>query len=629
MAVYSRGGNLPTTTDGGNSSTYSPSQSVPLASKDLGSIIVKTLETVSESLSGNDVPVSYKDVEKAVTQGVNKSDLVKKGLKNGTLGQVASGGLADKALAEKYEQDKYIKWQEWQKKLQKEDERNREELKQKQQKDLDDMKRKVDETWSGIATALDNPLKGISNLLDKTVKDFSTGFLKGYKDAKNKNNKGGENEEVSIGSVTPSPEVKPITDKLDDLNDLITDNLDEIKDNQEVLMDGRGGGKDSTGTEDEWSDLIKNSGENTQEGNESNNKQKSDEEKAKEDDKKKRDEKQLNATQSVGYAVGNIVGSVGKILVGVLAAVAVGSQLIMFVKGKLYKILEESPAKWDIRIAKLRANLEAIPEKIKLGAEQILSKIKFPGFSYGGLSAEEEDRWVELHQEKQQLEKETKSFAKQEGKIKEIGNKILTQDEVSQYNLATEEGREGLKQAIIEKSKTMDPEVFANIGYRTDEIEKEFKRLDKSAKNVTPETMKRLADVNAEIKDLDDKMENKVDYNAKFAEIDTNIENRTAEILSDSAVKRAEKGEYIQTYKATLEREGYGGAITMAEQKYEDKYGERLNTAPLTERETWIKEKYEPWENAWKDFGKNMKMDLNIETQRPARRNALNVNGNQ
>ena len=41
-------------------------------------------------------------------------------MKNGSL---TGSGKADSALAAKYEQDKFIKWQEWQRKLQKEDEK--------------------------------------------------------------------------------------------------------------------------------------------------------------------------------------------------------------------------------------------------------------------------------------------------------------------------------------------------------------------------------------------------------------------------------------------------------------------------------------------------------------------------
>lgn len=582
MAVYSRtGGNLPST-GGGSVATQTP-----LASKDLGTVIIKSLQTVADSLSGNDVPVSYKDVEKAVTQGVNKSDLVKKGMKNG----VAAGGKAELALAAKYEQDKFIKWQEYQRKLQKWDEEDRKRKESEEKESLNKMRQKVEETWSGIATAVENPLKGISNVLDKTVKDFSTGFLKGFKDARG----GNTNTMPAVASVGTSPEISNISTQITDLSDLIKDNFDQITDNQQEMIDP-------------LEDLIKDENENQKD-----DKQKEDEQKSKENEDKKAKTAQLNATQKVGYFAGAAFAKVGLITLGVLAVGAALSQLAMFIKGKLYTWLAEMPVKSDIRMAKIKAALAIIPEKIKLGAEKILSKIHFPGFSYGGLSSEEKG-------ELKALEKKDSKLQTAQGKLTSSATTWLGAD-AANYDINDPEQREALKQAMLAKTRSQIAQGISPAMSES-EINSNFKNYEKalSKSNLTPEERARLQELQA-VKN--------VDYDKLEADLDAKKEGLVNQYVEEAVQKRMDEGTLTEFQAETYAKQGYGTAVTNAKQVYADNTGKQYQWAQATEKEAWLKEKYEPWVEAWKKTATDFKLNANIETSKPPRRDPTNVNSNQ
>ena len=586
MAVYSRtGGNLPST-GGGSVATQTP-----LASKDLGTVIIKSLQTVADSLSGNDVPVSYKDVEKAVTQGVNKSDLVKKGMKNG----VATGSKAELALAAKYEQDKFIKWQEYQRKLQKWDEEDRKKKESEEKESLNRMRQKVEETWSGIATAVENPLKGISNVLDKTVKDFSTGFLKGFKDARG----GNTNTMPAVASVGTSPEISNISTQITDLSDLIKDNFDQITDNQQEMIDP-------------LEDLIKDENENQKD-----DKQKEDEQKAKENEDKKAKTAQLNATQKIGYFAGAAFAKVGLITLGVLAVGTALSQLAMFIKGKLYTWLAEMPVKSDIRMAKIKAALAIIPDKIKLVAAELLSKVTIMGKHIFGasLSEDEED-------ELKALEKKSGGLLKAQGKLSQSAMNWLGAD-AANYDINDPEQREALKQAMLAKTRSQIAQGISPAMTEND-IEKTFSNYDKSIKkaggSMTSEELARLQELQA--------MKNQ-DFDQMKADLDAKKEGLVNQYVEEAVQKRMDEGTLTEFQAEIYKKEGYGTAITNARQVYSNNNGHEYQYAQATEKEAWIKEKYEPWVEAWKKTATDFKLNANIETSKPPRRDPTNVNGNQ
>lgn len=167
MATYSRSSNLPATTSQSQvPSTTSASSVSQMGSKELGSILIRSLETVQQALDGGDVPVNAEQIEQAVTKGINKSVIAKGMGKGGVVAQ--SGSAADKALANYWEQKKYNEWkkeQDRQKKLDDEERKRRE----------DNWNKKVDEAFQNINSFSKNPLKGFSDMLDKGVKGLFKG----------------------------------------------------------------------------------------------------------------------------------------------------------------------------------------------------------------------------------------------------------------------------------------------------------------------------------------------------------------------------------------------------------------------------------------------------------------------
>lgn len=601
MAVYSRGGtssNLPAT-----------QQTTQLASKDLGTIIVKSMETIAESLSGDDVPVHYKDIEKAVTVGVNKSDLVKKGLKGG---QLTAGGKADAALAAKYEQEKFIKWQEYQRKLQQWDEADRRKRQAEQDKEWKETQSKIQAGFNTVVTSLDNPLKSLSNAIDKTVKDFSSGFAQGFKDARSGENFGVK-ENAAIAKVSSSPEITSINTQLTDLTDLIRDNFEEVTTNQ-------------TTSNDSLDDLIKD---------DKDDKQAQDAEKTEKEKKEKNDKEQLNATQKIGYTVGTVVGKVAEAVLLVAGAIVIGSQILMFLKGQLYKFLEQMPAKRDITIAKVKAAIESIPKRLQLVGERIMSQIHFPGFSFGGLSSEEKDEYKALGKDK-----DLKNYRTAMEKARQKGDKELFSLADSEslkkkdYDLSTEEGVELYRQdylnAIRKKYKgESESDINSRLSAANSAFDAALGRKEKyeseaQASLTSPELVakaNRYEELRARSKKgpmSDD------EYNRRLDAIETGYSKSVEENIAKSLGKDSSK--YTQTYRNTLEESGISAANV--EQIYADKEGKQLNTAPLTERETWLNEKYEPWVNAWKNLARDTKLDMNIQLEQPRKKNALNSMGN-
>lgn len=593
MAVYSRGGtssNLPAT-----------QQTTQLASKDLGTIIIKSMETIAESLSDDDVPVHYKDIEKAVTVGVNKSDLVKKGLKGG---QLTAGGKADAALAAKYEQEKFIKWQEYQRKLQQWDEADRKKRQAEQDKEWKETQSKIQAGFNTVVTSLDNPLKSLSNAIDKTVKDFSSGFAQGFKDARS-GEKFGVKEDAAIAKVSSSPEITNINTQLTDLTDLIRDNFEEVTTNQ-------------TTNNDSLEDLIKD---------DKDDKQAEDAEKTEKEKKEKNDKEQLNATQKIGYTVGTVVGKVAEAVLLVAGAIVIGSQILMFLKGQLYKFLEQMPAKRDISIAKVKAAIESIPKRLQLVGERIMSQIHFPGFSFGGLSSEEKDEYKALGKDKD-LKAYNKAMTKADNTLNTMTSQMGASGiNATDYNLNTEEGRNEYKAAVIASAKQSRidngmPEL--NEEYANAELDKWLENRVNSQPTLTPE-LKAKAMRYEELRARSKKGPmSDAEYERRKGEIETGYSKSVEENIAKSLGKDSAK--YTQTYRNTLEESGISAANV--EQIYADKEGKQLNTAPLTERETWLNEKYEPWVNAWKNLARDTKLDMNIQLEQPRKKNALNSMGN-
>ena len=89
-----RGGLVPYSS---NNLTPIPRQTQTVASRELGDIIINSFSTLTEAFSEGDVSVNAKDIENAVTRGINKSKLTSAitGNKNSTLSSGSSSGSTE------------------------------------------------------------------------------------------------------------------------------------------------------------------------------------------------------------------------------------------------------------------------------------------------------------------------------------------------------------------------------------------------------------------------------------------------------------------------------------------------------------------------------------------------------
>lgn len=613
MAVYTRSGG------GSNLPAAQPSQTTALASKDIGSIIIQSLETVRDSLAREDVPVSYKDVEKAVTVGINKSDLVKKGA-----GGLGVGGKADAALAAKYEQDKFIKWQEYQNKLQKEEERNRKAKEQEEKKEFDSLRANVEKTFNSVVTSLDNPLKTVSNLIDKTVKDFSTGFVAGFKDARGKGGNEVEKEQRTSGTIeaiSRSPEIQSISTTMTDLNDLIKDNFETMND-QQVEMN------------DNLSELIEDNDEAGKEREEDKTKQDAETEEEKKDRKKN-----MNNTEKIGYVMGQAVGKVATVALLTVAGLAVLSQIIVFLKGKLAQFIADSPVKWDARIAKIKAWFGTVGDKaklfvnttlskVKLSIDKTLSKIKIMGKSIygGGLSETEETELKTLKKETDNYY-DSKDFKKRKKSVLQMQT-ALSEVDYEQYDLQSKEGRQAYIQAQMDeldtwRFKDLNPEERQE---RMNAIQEQLTALDELYEKLPEEQRIKLARL-SELEAM--KAQDGItpeDFAKREAEIEDAEKQGKAGIelkkqglvkssLEDALIKRAEAGT-LTAYQAAQYERDYGIDTKAVLAKWQTETDSVWTPAPETNAEHYLQNEYKEWMDSWKNFGNNMKLDLNIDTSK-------------
>lgn len=623
MAVYTRSGG------GSNLPAAQPSQTTALASKDIGSIIIQSLETVRDSLAREDVPVSYKDVEKAVTVGINKSDLVKKGA-----GGLMAGGRADAALAAKYEQDKFIKWQEYQNKLQKEEERNRKAKEQEEKREFDNLRANVEKTFNSVVTSLDNPLKTVSNLIDKTVKDFSTGFVAGFKDAKGKGGNEIEKEQRTSGTVdaiSRSPEIQSISTTMTDLNDLIKDNFETMND-QQVEMN------------DNLSELITDNDEEGKEREEDKTKQAAETEEEKKDRKKN-----MNNTEKIGYVMGQAVGKVATVALLTIAGLAVLSQIIVFLKGKLAQFIADSPVKWDARIAKIKAWFGTVGDKAKLfvdktlskaklSIDKTLSKIRILGKPiFGQLSSDEKKELKSLEKDK-----DIKAYEKAMKGVVTVDKALNTRASqlgagsvnANDYDLNSEEGRTAYKQAILSaanqtRAENGMPELTE--AYLDSEMEKWFTERDKAMADAETKVASLKIDEEKLATYLDLKERSQTSFGPEYwaqreAEIDAEVsagedaikekrEGLVTNELEKALIKRAEAGT-LTAYQAAQYERDYGIDTKAVLAKWQTETDSVWTPAPETNAEHYLQNEYKEWMDSWKNFSNNMKLDLNIDTSK-------------
>ena len=161
MATYSR---TNTTTSVNPQPSSSKPATAQIDSQELSNILVRSFETVTEALDDNH---SSKDIEKAVSNGIN----------NSVLGKQSKSSNKDKSANknDKDNLDNLLRKQEH-KDWKKEQDRQGK-LDEKSRKERDNYwNKKVDETFDNINKFSNNPLKGFSNMLDKGVKGLFKGI---------------------------------------------------------------------------------------------------------------------------------------------------------------------------------------------------------------------------------------------------------------------------------------------------------------------------------------------------------------------------------------------------------------------------------------------------------------------
>lgn len=149
MAIYDRSdsGNLPVVR-----------QTTQMQNREIGEIIIKSFETVTEALSDDDVPVNPKQIEDAIVKGINRSNIGK--------GMASSGSTSSDGI-DYYQKLQQAKYEDYLKNKEKrEQEESIRESNERQRK----WNENVDKTFAEMNKWSQNPLKGASDLIDKGLK---------------------------------------------------------------------------------------------------------------------------------------------------------------------------------------------------------------------------------------------------------------------------------------------------------------------------------------------------------------------------------------------------------------------------------------------------------------------------
>lgn len=190
MAVYNR--------DNGNINNLpevrKPSQ---LANKELGDIIIKSFETVTEALGDGDVPVNSKQIEDAIVKGINRSKL-------GKMSSVGGVGSNPDSNFEKYYKE-----------LLSDLATKREKALQQAEEDAikkreSEIKEKVDKTFNEINQWASNPLKGFSDTIDKGIKSVMGKFF-GKEDKLDPGTQAVVNSNKALGKLLNNPLMEIVT----------------------------------------------------------------------------------------------------------------------------------------------------------------------------------------------------------------------------------------------------------------------------------------------------------------------------------------------------------------------------------------------------------------------------------
>ena len=504
MATYSRSSNLPATTSQSQvPSTSSASSVSQMGSKELGSILIRSLETVQQALDGGDVPVNAEQIEQAVTKGINKSVIAKGMGKGGVVAQ--SGSAADKALANYWEQKKYNEWkkeQDRQKKLDDEERKRRE----------DNWNKKVDEAFQNINSFSKNPLKGFSDMLDKGVK----GLFKGV----------GHTMDKSFGEIGK------------DIKDGFGKALAPAKAVGTLVGSGIGAAKNGviagaagvSAIKDKIASKKVATGQATESGAAMGDLIESDDEKQLE-----KEEQEQEVQQEQSEKMGELVeeqkksnklaelkfGLVIAGIAGVVAAIPAIAGAILPVINNIPNHLKDA----GVKIAALVSGPNSILNQVMLGVEKVLDKVRIPGIGklFGDMTDDEKADYKNLKGQ-EDIKEYNKLQRKASNELTSIA--MNTGVDSDDYDLTSEEGRQAYAAAVLEGQRKN----ASDYGYDFDEY---------SARSQIQGTLMRY---NKYMSDADKiKASNQEDFDRYFAYQDMEAP-KTEEYYANKKKKMAEEG---------------------------------------------------------------------------------------
>ena len=441
MAVYERNqGQLPP------SSNTMPA----LPSKDIGSIIVRSLQNALSADSGGDDELPDK-----IAEGINRSDLMN-GQKKGGVSQNGEGGNSKSPIDNLLKGGETARTKAYEKHLKKEEDAEKKARQERAARDRA-VEKAFDATLRGLSAFAQNPLKGLDNALQ-------AGFKGLFKFGNNLMHK-------SLGDINKDMKkaVGVVTAPAREVGNLVKGTfttaaaVGKVVGGGVMKLAGKGGVEKPAV---EASDITSEKSGKTKvakvEGGET--KQDKDEKKTKEANVEKKRDKQANAqlaeTAKTNLTVGMIFGKLVALAIG-LAAVAV---LIPIIAGHLADLVlnfkyaaKETPVKFGAFMRKAKAVLFG-------GLYELAGKLKWP---WGGGSLLDPSLSKEEKAEKEELSQNemVKSYINAQTDAERY-KKVMESDEYQKRKAMYERGEMSeMDKAHFEKEEAKMKKTFENLKF--------------------------------------------------------------------------------------------------------------------------------------------------------------------
>ena len=335
-------------------------------------------------------------------------------------------------------------------------------------------------------------------------------------------------------------------------------------------------------------------------------------------------------------------GTMGQVIAKVAIATAILSQLFVFLEGLIAKFLAQKDVKMLDFMAKVKAQIAVIPDRLRLMFEQILSKVRIMGQPiFGSLSKDEKEEYKALKKDEglRAYGKAQSDYEKSKEKVNQAQQTIENYASsaginTEGYNLNSSKGRELFQQDVLRGYKEkygdqVNPETvkkWMNDAFRQKDInEGKLKSAENVMNNLYDKVDKDKLEKYLYYKDLDEKPRTAEYYENEQAKLDEKISGLESNYFTQSMVQRAEKGKLTQyelDFSNQLRGAGTSDKIKMA---YSEAHsGEELRTAANTGAQRFLQNEYKQWTDSWEKLFKDFKQDIGIRiTQKTEKTNAL------